>query len=218
MPFDRELRARSARRSSSTTSSSGRSAPRTSSVGENFRFGHKAQGDTALLAADERFETRVVPLAGGRRRGRQLEPHPRPDPRRRGRVRRAAAGRAVHRRRARSRTATSAAARWATRPRTSCPPEGYAIPGHGVYAARATTATGAAHVAAVNVGVRPMFVTGRGELIEAYLVDFDGDLYGTRAAHRVPQAPARREALRRRRRARRADGPRRRRARAIAGA
>jgi riboflavin kinase/FMN adenylyltransferase len=24
-----------------------------------------------------------------------------------------------------------------------------------------------------------MFVTGRGELIEAYLLDFDGDLYGT---------------------------------------
>ena len=32
------------------------------SVGENFRFGHKAQGDTAMLAADERFETRVSPL------------------------------------------------------------------------------------------------------------------------------------------------------------
>jgi riboflavin kinase/FMN adenylyltransferase len=46
-----------------------------------------------------------------------------------------------------------------------------------VYAARATTADGATHVAAVNVGVRPTFVTGRGELIEAYLVDFDGDLY-----------------------------------------
>ena len=32
---------------------------------------------------------------------------------------------------------------------------------------------------AVNVGVRPMFKTGRGELIEAYLLDFDGDLYGS---------------------------------------
>ena len=32
--------------------------------------------------------------------------------------------------------------------------------------------------AAVNVGVRPQFVTGRGELIEAYLLDFEGDLYG----------------------------------------
>jgi riboflavin kinase / FMN adenylyltransferase len=26
--------------------------------------------------------------------------------------------------------------------------------------------------------VRPTFNTGRGELIEAYLLDFDGDLYG----------------------------------------
>jgi riboflavin kinase/FMN adenylyltransferase len=26
--------------------------------------------------------------------------------------------------------------------------------------------------------VRPQFQTGRGELIEAFLIDFDGDLYG----------------------------------------
>jgi riboflavin kinase / FMN adenylyltransferase len=32
------------------------------SVGENFRFGCRAAGDTALLVADRRFETRVVPL------------------------------------------------------------------------------------------------------------------------------------------------------------
>jgi riboflavin kinase/FMN adenylyltransferase len=30
----------------------------------------------------------------------------------------------------------------------------------------------------VNVGVRPTFDTGRGLLVEAYLLDFDGDLYG----------------------------------------
>ena len=59
------------------------------------------------------------------------------------------------------------------------PVEGYVVPGHGVYACRARTADGAVHVAATNVGVRPMFVTGRGELIEAFLVDFDGDLYDT---------------------------------------
>ena len=28
------------------------------------------------------------------------------------------------------------------------------------------------------MGVRPTFETGRGELIEAYLLDFAGDLYG----------------------------------------
>nr|MDQ5807370.1 riboflavin kinase [Actinomycetota bacterium] len=34
------------------------------------------------------------------------------------------------------------------------------------------------HLAATNVGIRPQFNTGRGELIEAYLLDFEGDLYG----------------------------------------
>jgi riboflavin kinase/FMN adenylyltransferase len=33
--------------------------------------------------------------------------------------------------------------------------------------------------AAINIGVRPQFETGRGVLVEAYLIDFDGDLYGT---------------------------------------
>ena len=32
------------------------------SVGENFRFGHRAQGDAALLAAQDAFSTRVVEL------------------------------------------------------------------------------------------------------------------------------------------------------------
>ena len=32
------------------------------SVGENFRFGHRAQGDPALLAADGRFDAVVHPL------------------------------------------------------------------------------------------------------------------------------------------------------------
>ena len=53
------------------------------------------------------------------------------------------------------------------------------MPGHGVYACRARTHDGSERVAAVNVGVRPMFVTGRGELVEAYLVDFDRDIYDT---------------------------------------
>jgi riboflavin kinase/FMN adenylyltransferase len=32
--------------------------------------------------------------------------------------------------------------------------------------------------AAVNVGVRPTFETGRGLVVEAHLIDFEGDLYG----------------------------------------
>jgi riboflavin kinase/FMN adenylyltransferase len=51
------------------------------------------------------------------------------------------------------------------------------VPDHGIYACRATV-DGASHVAAVNVGVRPTFKTGRGLLVEAYVLDFEGDLYG----------------------------------------
>jgi riboflavin kinase / FMN adenylyltransferase len=52
------------------------------------------------------------------------------------------------------------------------PDDHLAIPGHGVYAA---FANGAA--AAVNVGVRPTFESGRGVLIETFLIDRDEDLY-----------------------------------------
>jgi len=54
------------------------------------------------------------------------------------------------------------------------PDEALACPGHGVYACLAD-----GRPAAVSIGVRPTFKTGRGELIEAYLLDFDGDLYGS---------------------------------------
>jgi riboflavin kinase/FMN adenylyltransferase len=47
------------------------------------------------------------------------------------------------------------------------------VPGHGVYAAWAH-----GYPAAVNVGVRPTFETGRGLLVEAHLIGFEGDLYG----------------------------------------
>jgi riboflavin kinase/FMN adenylyltransferase len=53
------------------------------------------------------------------------------------------------------------------------PEEALACPGHGVYACLADGAP-----AAVSIGVRPTFQTGRGELIEAYVLDFNGDLYG----------------------------------------
>jgi riboflavin kinase/FMN adenylyltransferase len=144
------------------------------SVGENFRFGHKAQGDTAMLEADGRFETRVSPLleidgevvSSSHIRGLVLG----------GAVMYAdrllgapfvVQGEVVHGdKRGRDLGFPTA---------NLVPKSGYVTPGHGVYACR----TGDGHLAAVNVGVRPMFVTGRGELIEAYLLDFDGDLYGT---------------------------------------
>ena len=148
------------------------------SVGENFRFGHKAKGDTQRLLADERFETRVVPLlevdgevvSSSHIRGLVL-------------------GGAVEyadKLLGAPFTFSGEVTEGDRRGRTLgfptanlLPRDGYVVPGHGVYACRARTADGVVHVAATNVGVRPMFVTGRGELIEAFLVDFDGDLYGT---------------------------------------
>ena len=53
------------------------------------------------------------------------------------------------------------------------PDEALVCPGHGVYVARA-----GGDCAAVNVGVRPTFGTGRAVLVEAYLLDRDVDLYG----------------------------------------
>ena len=55
------------------------------------------------------------------------------------------------------------------------PSDQLAVPGHGVYAAWAH-----GHPAAVNVGVRPTFKTDLVVLVEAYLLDWTGDLYGQR--------------------------------------
>ena len=142
------------------------------SVGENFRFGAKARGDTVMLEARQEFEARVVPLV-------EVD------------------GEIVSSSRIRSLIAAGdvgAAMRCLGAPfllegevvegdqrgrslgfptANIVPDDTLAIPGHGVYAAFAN-----GHPAAVNVGVRPTFETGRGLLVEAYLIDFDGDLYG----------------------------------------
>lgn len=56
------------------------------------------------------------------------------------------------------------------------PPGRKLVPGHGVYACFAVL-DGVRHQAAVNVGVRPTF--GGGELlVEAYILDFDDEIYG----------------------------------------
>jgi riboflavin kinase / FMN adenylyltransferase len=141
-------------------------------IGENFRFGHKAQGDPRLLAADKRFDTVVHPLlevdgeivSSSHIRGLLLA----------GEVAEAAAllgapyqlrGEVVH---------GDERGRELGFPTANLvPEEALACPGHGVYACLADGAP-----AAVSIGVRPTFQTGRGELIEAYVLDFDGDLYG----------------------------------------
>jgi riboflavin kinase / FMN adenylyltransferase len=173
IPFDREFAARSAAEFIDEVLVGTLGATHVS-VGENFRFGHKAQGDTGMLAVDERFETRVVALleidgevvSSSHIRGLVLG----------GAVMYAdrllgapfmVQGEVVHGdKRGRELGFPTA---------NLVPRAGYVTPGHGVYACR----TGDGHLAAVNVGVRPMFVTGRGELIEAYLLDFEGDLYGS---------------------------------------
>jgi riboflavin kinase / FMN adenylyltransferase len=148
------------------------------SVGENFRFGHKAKGDPAMLEADARFATRVVPLL-------EVDGEVVSSSHIRGLV----MGGAVEyadRLLGAPFTVTGEVVHGDERGRTLgyptanlVPRDGYVTPGHGVYACRAVLASGEAFSAATNVGVRPMFVTGRGELIEAYLLGFDGDLYGT---------------------------------------
>ncbi len=142
------------------------------SVGENFRFGAKAKGDPRMLASHDEFETRVVPLV-------EVD------------------GEIVSSTRVRSLVAAGeveAATRCLGAPfllegtvvegdergrklgfptANIVPSDDLVCPGHGVYAAFAD-----GRPAAVNVGVRPTFETGRGLLVEAYLIDYDGDLYG----------------------------------------
>jgi riboflavin kinase/FMN adenylyltransferase len=142
------------------------------SVGENFRFGAKARGDPGMLAGHDEFETRVVPLV-------EVD------------------GETVSSTRIRALIAAGevdAAARCLGAPfllegevvegdrrgRTLgfptaniVPDDSLVVPGHGVYAGFAN-----GHPAAINVGVRPTFEDGRGLLVEPYLIDFDGDLYG----------------------------------------
>jgi riboflavin kinase / FMN adenylyltransferase len=142
------------------------------SVGRNFRFGHKAAGDTAMLEADERFETTVHELvevegetvSSSHIRGLVSA----------GEVSHAAAflgrpfqfrGEVVH---------GDGRGRELGFPTANVVPDQRLVrPDQGVYAALADGSP-----AAVNIGVRPQFETGRGVLIEAYLIDFDGDLYG----------------------------------------
>jgi riboflavin kinase / FMN adenylyltransferase len=142
------------------------------SVGENFRFGHAAEGNPEKLSERPEFETRVVPLVE-------------------------VAGETVSSSHIRGLVAAGeidTAAEFLGGPflyegevvegdrrgrelgfptANIVPEDKLAYPGHGVYAAWAH-----GQPAAVNVGVRPTFVTGRGALIEAFLIDFDGDLYG----------------------------------------
>jgi riboflavin kinase/FMN adenylyltransferase len=145
------------------------------SVGENFRFGHRARGDASFLAAHDGFATRVARMveldgeivSSTHIRGLVTS----------GDIERAARflgapfqmrGTVVHGDK-RGRTLGYPTA-------NLVPDPSLVVPDHGVYACRAQVG-GESHVAAVNVGVRPTFRTGRGLLVEAFLLDFEADIY-----------------------------------------
>ena len=141
-------------------------------VGENFRFGARAKGDHRMLAEREEFETVVAPLV-------EVD------------------GETVSSTRIRALVAAGdveAAMRCLGAPfllegevvegdkrgrelgfptANIVPDEELVYPGHGVYAGFAD-----GRPAAIHIGVRPMFETGRGVLVEPHIIDWDGDLYG----------------------------------------
>jgi len=142
------------------------------SVGENFRFGARAKGDPAMLESRSEFETRIVPLV-------EVDGETVSSSRIRALI---AAGDMVLARRCLGApvmvegtvvTGDQRGRELGFPTANLVPEDGLVIPGHGVYAAFAN-----GHPAAVNVGVRPTFATGRGVLIESYLIDFEADLYG----------------------------------------
>ncbi len=172
IPFDKEFAGRSAEEFIEDVLIARLGAEQVS-VGENFRFGAKAKGDPAMLAARREFETRVVPLV-------ETDGETISSTRIRALV---AAGDMEGARHCLGApfmvegevVSGDQRGRELGFPTANIVPDDrLAIPGHGVYAAFANGAP-----AAVNVGVRPTFESGRGVLIETYLIDFEGDLYGT---------------------------------------
>jgi riboflavin kinase/FMN adenylyltransferase len=145
---------------------------KTVSVGENFRFGARARGDAEMLRSRDEFETRVAPLV-------EVDGETVSSTRIRGQV---AAGDMDGAMRCLGApfmvqgevvTGDQRGRELGFPTANIVPDDRLVSPGHGVFAAFANE-----HPAAVNVGVRPTFETGRGLLVEAYLIDHDEDLYG----------------------------------------
>ena len=178
IPFDRSFAAQGPQEFIDTVLVERLHAERVS-VGENFRFGHKAKGDADLLRGQDAFEARIVPLveldgeivssthvrglvvAGDLEKANRFLGSP-------FQLR----GTVVH---------GDERGRDLGYPTANLVPDNALVyPGNGVYACRAAFEDGGEWrwwPAATNVGVRPTFVTGRGVLVEAFLLDFDGDLY-----------------------------------------
>jgi riboflavin kinase / FMN adenylyltransferase len=162
-------------------------------VGENFRFGHKARGDTAMLGAMGRelgfsFEAVLLQELDGRPVSSSA-------------IRRAIAERDLA---------------WANRALGRChqvpgrvvrgkgrgvglgfptaniePPENFCLPGLGIYAGHLIVGDERL-VSAISVGTNPTYGEHNPVTLEAYALDFDGDLYGEEgeiefAAHLRPE-------------------------------
>ncbi|MCB0870353.1 MAG: bifunctional riboflavin kinase/FAD synthetase [Solirubrobacterales bacterium] len=142
------------------------------SVGDNFRFGQKAKGTPEMLAGRSEFQTRVEQLvevdgeAVSSTRIRALVAAGEMEPARRclG-VPFMVEGEVV--------TGDQRGRELGFPTANIVPDDRFVHPGHGVYAAFANGLP-----AAVNIGVRPTFDTGRGVLIETHILDEDVDLYG----------------------------------------
>ena len=149
-------------------------------VGENFRFGNRAKGDVALLATlgvERGVEAVGVPLHADER-GEAISSTRVRAELARGDVR--AAGFSL----GRPYAVTGPVVKGAGRGRALGVPtanvqvgERIALPAFGVYAGRVAIEHGQPVPAAINVGVSPQF-DGEETRVEAYLLDFDGDLYG----------------------------------------
>lgn len=171
IPFDRDFSLRSAEEFVDRVLV-GQLGATSVSVGQNFHFGRDARGTADFLRSRTEFDTRVVPLI-------EVDGRPVSSTRIRelvgaGDVAEAAKllggpfivkGPVVHgEKRGRELGYPTA---------NIVPRQGFVAPANGVYAGWANE-----HPAAINVGVRPTFQSALGLLIEPYLLDFDGDLYG----------------------------------------
>jgi riboflavin kinase/FMN adenylyltransferase len=141
-------------------------------VGENFHFGAKAKGTPAMLASHPEFETRIQkmvavdgePVSSSRVRV-ELEAGDVQAARRCLGVPYMVEGEVV---------SGDRRGRELGFPTANIVPDSRLVSlADGVYAAFAN-----GHPAAVNVGTRPTFDSDRGVLIETFLIDFSGDLYG----------------------------------------
>ena len=218
--LDGDRRRRRMRRAARSTRRAARSRPRTSSrrcspsalgarlvvVGADFHFGYRRHGDVPLLqrmGAELGFEVIGLGLVAARRASRRDVPYSST------RVRDAARG--GRRREARPRLSagrTRCAAsvehgdargprarlpdrqRRGARARSACPPTA-STP------ARSPAPTASSAPAAISLGRRPTFYADAGLLLlEAYVLDFDGDLYGQRVEVRFHRASPRPGALR----------------------